>query len=243
MAAKPLPAPEAPISVQLFSGKKGILFNQNGNYAIGQGSSKTELKIKELPAPLALDSEWTIAFPLDHGAPEEIKVHRLRSLHKHPVAGVKYFSGTANYTKIFNVPSGWVKNDQRLFLDLGRVEVIAEVMINGKDKGIIWKAPYTVELTGDIVSGSNKLEIKVTNLWPNRLIGDEQQPAEYEFGAANKSTGGISKLPDWYTEDKPKPKSGRVAFTTWKHFTSESPLLESGLIGPVSLRSAFHLDI
>jgi hypothetical protein len=187
----------------------------------------------------------------------QIQLATLISLHKHPVDGVKYFSGTVTYTRQFEVPSGWLKKGHRLFLDLGRVEVLAEVKINGKDKGIVWKAPYSVEVTGDVVAGKNTLVVEVTNLWPNRLIGDEQQPAEYVYGrAADKAladnkevrdapeaTGGIAEIPEWYLKDEPKPESPRVAFTTWKHFTKDSPLLESGLVGPVILRAGYHLDV
>ena len=95
------------------------------------------------------------------------------------------------------------------------------------------------------------MELAVTNLWPNRLIGDEQVPEMYRFpdpkaaaamgpfGAL--SAGGIQELPEWYKQGKPKPEDGRVTFTTWKHYRKDAPLLESGLIGPVVLRPAVFI--
>ncbi len=87
----------------------------------------------------------------------------------------------------------------------------------------------------------------MTNLWPNRMIGDEQLPPEYEYTVSNDTgkyrSWGITKLPDWYTEGKPKPPSERIAFATWKHYSADSPLLESGLLGPVQLRSAVRVNV
>ena len=168
------------------------------------------------------------------GAPAKVKLPRLESLHKHTDPGAKYFSGTATYTKQIKIPSSALAGGKRLYLDLGRVEVIAEVRLNGKDLGVVWKAPYRVDITDAVQTGNNELEVRVTNLWPNRLIGDEYLPVENEFGADLA----IKRLPDWYTQGRPKPPGGRVTFTTWRHYTKDSPLLESGLIGPVRLRSA-----
>ena len=109
----------------------------------------------------------------------------------------------------------------------------------------VWARPFIADITRAARAGINVLEVKVTNLWPNRLIGDEQQPDEDAFrpgaggsGFASLSGGAIQDLPEWYRGGTPKPRSARVAFTTWKHYTKDSPLLESGLIGPVVLRSA-----
>ena len=131
-------------------------------------------------------------------------------------------------------------NGKRLYLDLGRVEVIAEVKVNGKPAGNLWKFPYRTEITSLVKPGENALEIEVTNLWPNRLIGDEQQSPEYEYAGA---TGGIRAIPDWYAQGKPKPPSPRVGFATWKWYSKDDPLLESGLLGPVKLRTAIRRDV
>jgi len=98
---------------------------------------------------------------------------------------------------------------------------------------VLWKAPFRVDVSGLVRPGVNTLSVRVTNLWPNRLIGDEQQPDEVTWNA----DGSIQSWPQWLTDDKPRPKSNRVAFTTWRFWHKNDPLLESGLLGPVVLRA------
>lgn len=123
-----------------------------------------------------------------------------------PDAGVKYFSGTATYRKTFNADRAWVQPGQRLLLDLGEVEVMARVKLNGQDLGILWKPPYRVEVTPALKPGANTLEISVVNLWPNRMIGDAMQPVEK-----------------------------RLTWCSWEPFTKDTPLLKSGLLGPMKI--------
>jgi hypothetical protein len=111
---------------------------------------------------------------------------------------------------------------------------VAEVRINGRDLGMLWKPPFRLDITDAVHDGANQLEVLVTNQWVNRLIGDEQLPAENEYAP----NGAIKTLPEWYLQGKPKPPGGRTTFATWKHFTKDSPLLVSGLVGPVRLRTA-----
>ena len=94
-----------------------------------------------------------------------------------------------------------------------------------------------------IVDGENEVTVAVTNLWPNRLIGDEHLPEEAEFGGPDtgmRQRDSIMEWPEWYQKGLPKPEGGRVTFTTYRNYTKDSPLLESGLIGPVILRTAFR---
>ena len=105
--------------------------------------------------------------------------------------------------------------------------------------GILWKPPYRVDVTDVLRTGENSVEIEVTNLWVNRLIGDEQLPPENDYYKPDERYPlAIKQLPDWYLKGKAKPGGGRVTFTTWKHFDKDSPLVESGLIGPLLLRTA-----
>ena len=155
---------------------------------------------------------------------------------------MRYFSGTAAYSKSLTVSADALSHNKRSYLDLGRVEVIAEVRVNGRSLGTLWKPPYRLDVTEAVHAGVNRLEVLVTNLWPNRLIGDEHLPPEYEYsdkGTSIKDIGEIKRIPDWFLQNKPKP-GARVTFSTWKHYSQDSPLLESGLLGPVRLRTALR---
>ena len=220
---------------------------ENGSYeATTSGGRSSRFTVQDIEEPVVVSGPWRVEFPAGSGAPGSIELAELASLHLHPEAGVRYFSGTATWRKEIRIaPGGAAARDRALFLDLGQVEVIAEPSLNGQPLGVLWTRPFAVDITRAARPGPNLLEVKVTNLWPNRLIGDEQQPDEDAFrpgagssGFASLSGGAIQALPEWYRRGQPKPESPRVAFATWKHYTKDSPLLESGLVGPVVLRSA-----
>ncbi|WP_338871990.1 glycosyl hydrolase [Spirosoma sp. SC4-14] len=226
--------------------KAALLIWQDGRYTTrDQAGHETAFQITDLGKPVDLKGPWQVNFPPDLGAPATITLPELASLHKHTDSGVKHFSGTAVYRQTVSVSARQLASNKRLWLDLGQVEVIAEVLVNGKNLGILWARPYRVDITDAAKAGTNTLEIRVTNLWPNRLIGDESLPEEATYtpgggasGFASLSNGAIEKLPDWYQQGKPKPTGGRITFATWQHYNKDSPLLESGLIGPVTLQSA-----
>jgi hypothetical protein len=146
---------------------------------------------------------------------------------------VKYFSGTATYHRKFETATTLLAPDRMFCLDLGRVAVIAQVKLNGRDLGILWKPPFCVDITGVLRAGANDLEVSVVNLWVNRLIGDEQLPEDGEWKSQDNGAV-LQQWPQWLLQNKPRP-TGRVAFTTWKHWTKDDPLMESGLLGPVRI--------
>jgi hypothetical protein len=153
---------------------------------------------------------------------------RLQDWSTHPDSGIRYFSGTAEYRTSFNadvLPRGG-----RVFLNLGQVEVMAEVRLNGRDLGVLWKAPFRVEVTGALKPGENVLEVRVANLWINRLIGDEQLPEDSD----RNPSGNLKEWPAWVAAGKPSP-TGRYSFTSWRLWKKDDPLVPSGLIGPVKL--------
>jgi len=94
------------------------------------------------------------------------------------------------------------------------VKNLARVTLNGRDLGVLWKEPFRVEITGVVRPGANHLAIKVTNLWPNRMIGDLSAPPEE-----------------------------RVTWASVAPFTATSPLLPSGLLGPVLIRTARDITL
>lgn len=213
-----------------------------GVYELVAEHTKLQKYIEALPACIPLQGPWTVRFPENMGTTEEIILDKLHSLHLEEDFGVRHFSGTMTYFYSLSIGSIYLQNDLCLRLDLGRVEVIAEVLVNGKRAGICWAPPYAIDIQHLLHEGNNTIEIRVTNLWVNRLIGDEYLPEENVYGyqdIPNKYSalrnGGIKKLPEWYIQGKPKPAGGRIAFATWKHYDRTSPLVESGLLGPVTL--------
>lgn len=163
--------------------------------------AKTEKEIATVEGP------WNFTFQPDRGAPGNATFDKLTSYTESSDEGIKYFSGTATYTKDIQVPAKGIKGAQ-VWLDLGDVGNMAEVIVNGKSLGVVWKEPYRIDVTDALKAGQNKLEIKVTNLWVNRLIGDKQP------GVTNKLT-----------------------YTSFPYYQANSPLVPSGLLGPVRVVS------
>jgi hypothetical protein len=125
-----------------------------------------------------VEGAWKLSFPANWGAPASVQMQSLTSWTESTDAGVKYFSGTATYTKTLQVPARWMKQGQHVWIDLGKVRDIADVKINGKDAGMVWAPPYRVDVTAELKPGANLLEIAVTNEWTNREIGDRLLPAD-----------------------------------------------------------------
>jgi hypothetical protein len=186
----------------------------------------------DVPAPQEITGEWNLTFPPNWGAPPSVTLEKLISWTDHTNDGVRYFSGTATYEKTIEISDDQLTSGREIWLDLGAVKNFAQVSLNGHDLGVLWKPPFRVNLTGTARPGANALVVKVTNLWPNRLIGDEQLPADSDWDGDQ-----LKSWPQWLLEGKPSP-TGRLTFTTWHHWKKDSALLVSGLLGPVTLRTA-----
>ena len=197
------------------------------------GAGKTfQAEIRNVSPPVEIAGPWDLSFPPNWGAPAQVTLPTLTSWTGNTNSGVKYFSGTATYTKEIEIPPesfGAPHSLRSLWLDLGKVKNLAEVFVNGQPLGILWKPPFRVDLSSVARPGKNKLEIKVTKSRPNRLIGDEQLPPDTEWSGIQ-----IKRIPQWVIEGKPSP-TGRLTFTTWHHWTKDMQPLESGLLGPVML--------
>lgn len=203
-----------------------------GQYSVVFPDHRTEtVTVSAMPAPQNIPGPWKVQFQAGRGAPEQINLEKLISWPDHSDEGVRYFSGTAIYRTKFQ--GAKVAPNSRIELDLGRVEVAAEVTLNGKSLGTLWKPPFVCDVTDALRPGENELEVRVTNLWPNRLIGDEQYPDDLASG----KWGGIPAWPEWLKKGQPRPEPRRLTFFTWKHYQKDDPLLPSGLLGPVVLRS------
>lgn len=175
-------------------------------------------------APLQqIEGEWNVSFDPRWGGPEDVVFPSLSDWSQNKDEGIKYYSGIATYKKNFNFKSKL--NKEKIYLHLGEVKNIARVKLNGIDLGVIWTAPWQVEITDALTEGENHLEIDVANLWINRLIGDEHYPDD---GIKN------GKWPEWLVNKTPRPTK-RFTFSTYKFYTKDSPLVKSGLLGPVQL--------
>jgi hypothetical protein len=204
-----------------------------GTYKLQTASGRTlTVDVPSIPNAVEISGPWTVRFERGRNAPGSATFDKLISWTEHTDPGIKYFSGVATYARTLEVSRGLLAKGNRVSLDLGRVKSLAEVRLNGKNLGVLWKPPFRVDVTGLLKAGRNRLEIEVVNLWPNRLIGDEQLPDDCEWN----SDGSLKKWPDWFVQHKPRPSAGRCTFTTWKHYKKDSPLLESGLLGPVRLQ-------
>jgi hypothetical protein len=186
----------------------------------------------DLPAPREIIGDWQLNFPPNWGAPPSVTLDRLISWTDHTNDGVRYFSGTATYEKNIEIGADELQAGHEIWLDLGAVKNFAQVTLNGRDLGLLWKPPFRVNVTSVAKPGVNALVVKVTNLWPNRLIGDEQLPADCDWDGDQ-----LRAWPQWLLAGKPSP-TGRLTFTTWRHWRKDSALLTSGLLGPVTLRIA-----
>ncbi len=216
------------------NGRLEALVMESGQYECLFASGKqSTINVSDIPKPVAIEGPWSVKFPVGWGAPAEIQLDKLVAWNKYHDAGVRYFSGTGEYQTEFEIPAELLVPNRRFYLDLGEVAVMAQITLNGHDMGILWKPPFRLDATSLLKSGSNALNIRVTNLWINRMIGDQQLPMDADFGPE----GNLLKWPQWLLDGKPSP-TGRFTFTTWPLWRKNDPLALSGLIGPVALQVA-----
>ena len=191
---------------------------QNGNYAAEMADgNKAQASVTDLPAAETVPQGWSVSFQKERGAPEgQHAFDQLASWTTHSEEGIKYFSGTATYTKGINISQERLKEDQRIYLDLGDVKYVAEVFVNDQPLGVLWKPPFRVDITDAARPGANKVAIEITNVWKNRLIKDAQLPKEQ-----------------------------RVTWCFYPFYRNEpdAPLIESGLLGPVQVLSSRTISL
>jgi hypothetical protein len=166
-------------------------------------------EVRKVPI-LTLEGAWDIFFESGLGAPATAVFDHLMSYTESDDPAIRYYSGTVTYRKSFSLKKKHLRKAKVCEIDLGSVKNLARVTVNGHDLGVVWKAPFRVEVPPEYLhAGKNDLEVKVINLWPNRIIGDLQPdaPKKWTYTASN-----------WYTAD--------------------SPLLPSGLLGPVTVSAS-----
>jgi hypothetical protein len=190
------------------SGERGFVATDPGTYSAtdSQGSKQTfTVSSREHQAPF--NTSWTLSFPAGWGAPSSVPVDRFQSWTESTDPGIRYFSGTAVYRTNLQIPAGFVAPGRQLWLQLGQVREIATVSVNGRTADTVWRQPFGVRIDPLVRAGDNIVEIKVTNLWPNRIIGDLQPSAT-----------------EHYTH------------TNIRAYTKDSPLMPSGLLEPVTIQ-------
>jgi hypothetical protein len=185
-------------------------------------SNPSVRNFEEAPQQAIVGGPWKVSFDTAWGGPREATFDTLQDWSTRAEKGIKYYSGTATYQTSFLLPE---RPGARMRLDLGEVHCIARVRVNGVDLGIVWCAPWQVDITRIAKRGENQLEIDVANLWVNRLIGDEALPDDHIKRM---------KFPDWLLNGKPRT-SGRYTFSPIKFYKADSPLQKSGLVGPVQI--------
>ncbi|MGH9616897.1 MAG: glycosyl hydrolase [Acidobacteriaceae bacterium] len=171
-------------------------------------TGKTSLTLPALTTTTlaTIEGPWKVAFQPDRGAPASITLDKLSDWSKSEDSGVKYFSGVGTYTKTIQASPNWFRAGAHVWIDLGDVRNLAVVSVNGTNLGQVWHAPYRVDATAALKPGDNQIEVKVTNSWVNRIIGDLQPDAEKKY-----------------------------TFPDFAAYKATSPLLPSGLLGPVKL--------
>lgn len=172
------------------------------------GNANDAKNFPQLKRVAEITGPWRVSFDPKWGGPGPVVFEKLEDWTKRPEEGIRHYSGTATYRQTFGLPEASRRPNTRIYLDLGRVKNLATVCLNGKDLGVVWTAPWHVEITDAVKVTDNKLEIDVVNLWPNRLIGDAALPPEKRLTKTNVTT-----------------------------YKKDSPLLPSGLLGPVILQT------
>jgi hypothetical protein len=200
-----------PVSYQMADGRTTLQLRLGAEDAIFVVFRRS-LSAQSATVPVAanevvavLDGPWDVTFPPNGGAPRHVLMRSIGLWSESKIPGVRYFSGTATYTATMSAPASWFTEHARLRLDLGSVADLAHVFVNGRLVGVAWKHPFIVDVTDAIKVGDNHVEINVTNLWQNRLIGDKQ------------------------------PRAAAIAFAAFDPFKADSPLLPSGIAGPVKV--------
>jgi hypothetical protein len=214
-----------------------LLASANGSYRLTHASGRTsEVRITDVKPRLTITGAWQVSFAEKWGGPTAITFPKLTDWKDHADEGIRYYSGTAIYRKTVTIPADQLGGAPRLWLDLGQVAIAAVVVVNGREVGTLWKPPFTIEVTEALKAGDNALEIRVTNTWANRLIGDAKIPRTDGFSLKGK-------MVDWYALNQPPPPSPRRTFTTYDFYEKDRRLQPSGLLGPVALVSEVRATV
>ncbi len=204
-----------------------------------QKSSPVKSSEPKVPGSIPLSDGWKVRFSPDMGAPAEADFPKLVSWTERTEKGIRFYSGIAKYEREATIPAAMLKPGSKIVLDLGAVKNLARITINGTTFPELWKPPFTCDITTAVKPGANKIALEVANVWANRLVGDEQEPADISWSTGTKGNivVPLAEFPEWLIKGTARPSAGRRTFSTWNYIKKEQPLLPSGLLGPVILSS------
>jgi hypothetical protein len=204
-----------------------VVFRENAGESLA-----TRRNFPEYKPISSIQGSWEVRFDPKWGGPEEpVEFSALVDWTTHAEPGIRYFSGSAVYRKTIDFTGNAV---DPLYLDLGTVKHLARISLNGRDLGVVWCAPWGVNVPkGLLRPRGNQLEVVITNVWANRLIGDELEPPDCEWQPGYMGGHYLKRFPDWFVKGLPRPSKGRHTFTTWNYFDKNSQPVASGLLGPV----------
>lgn len=194
------------VSVMGPDGDKSCFFEKPGKYKLHYSDGKGKNIVIHPAYCKTIDTSWRVSFSTEMGGPDDVEFAKLISWPDSDNPGIKYYAGTASYLNTFVVKNK-IKEGSKVILDLGELYNVAEIILNGHNLGTCWMKPFRKDISEYVKQGSNEIEIKVTNLWPNRLIGDQFLPEEKRYTLTN-----ISK------------------------YTRQDTLRPSGLLGPVQIK-------
>ena len=219
----------------------------NGTYtALVNDIEKWNVTVNDIPNSIEIKGNWQIDFREEDFYKASIKTDSLFDWTTSKVDEIKHYSGTAMYKTTFNIEKDMLQSDRQFQINLGKVNVIAKVIVNGKDVGVSWLAPHNLNVTTALKEGENTLEVQVTNQWTNRLIGDEKLPNQTGYNVKRGSPGfgdsefrgKFKKMPKWFRDNQPLPEGPRKTFSAYSFQKPTDALLPSGLLGPVTISAS-----
>ncbi len=212
-----------------------VVFKPKDQLLAASGYYNNQEKIAET---IPVTGKWKVSFPVKTGAPANAELS-VGSWTDSDIFGIKYFSGTASYETSINITKKQLKSG--ISLDLGEVKNLAEIIINDQSVDTLWCPPFRADISKFLIAGTNKVTIKVTNTWWNRMVGDEQLPEDLIWHPNLQYAGNdyrgyeLKEFPSWVWTGEQRPSKERVTFTPWRFVEKNSPLQQAGLIGPVQL--------
>ena len=210
-----------------------------GNYKFDFNTGEQKNMKADMPEDYQLEGDWSITFAKENGSKSKTIVSELFPWNESEDPFIRFFSGTVAYTKEWDLPASFAEEGQNIYLDLGKVQKLARVWINGQLLPDLWKVPFRAEVSQWLKTGSNELKVEVTNTWANQMIGDEELPADLKYPGFHRN---LTEIPPWMDGSRPRPTE-RETFAITKFFFKGDALEESGMLGPVTLKTSRTLSL